>query len=166
MSWLRHWHQHRPEPVGQRRGGNAEESASGDHNQILPVRFVPNRGGGTPVIGKGNHCERKTESRRERRTDRHTRLNPRPSAVSPAKPRTQHRRNSDYGCTFRPPLAAGVSLTSNRVWVSFVTGGSCGGLSCPLIHDPARLRSRLVLPPSIGERLGRPRYRRADADTL
>ena len=38
MSWLRHWHQHRHEPVGQRRGGNAEESASGDHDQILPVR--------------------------------------------------------------------------------------------------------------------------------
>src|SRR6201996_8911993 len=41
MSRLRHWHQHRHGPLGQRGGGNAQgtrESASGDHDQVLSMR--------------------------------------------------------------------------------------------------------------------------------
>jgi hypothetical protein len=34
--------------------------------------------------GQESHFERRTESRRKRRTDRHTRLDAQPSAVSPA----------------------------------------------------------------------------------
>ena len=39
-------------------------------------------------------------------------------------------------------------------------------LSGAALHDPARLRTRLVLPPAAGQRLDRPRHRGADADAL
>ena len=44
--------------------------------------------------------------------------------------------------------------------------GAGRGLPGAAVHDPARLRPRRLLPPPPGQRLGRPRHRRADADAL
>jgi len=91
---------------------------------------------------KGKSFYRRTGGRRERPANRHTRLN---------RGLACHRQ-PNHGCsiveiviTIGPFvlfwLLASFSLRF-RIWRLFVACGSCGRLSCPLIHDPARLRLR------------------------
>jgi len=59
-----------------------------------------------------------------------------------------------------------VAFTAHRLRPLFIAGRSCLGISGALVHDPALLRPWIVLSPSIGERLGRPRDRRVHSHAL
>src|ERR1019366_722464 len=118
------------------------------------------------AVSHGENFERQTERGRDRRRDRRPRLDAESGALPRTKPWTQRRRDSDYGRSIRSPLGFDVVVAPHRIRALFVAGDSRRGLSCALIHDPARLRPRLVLSPAIGERLGRPRDRRIHTDTL
>ncbi len=75
----------------------------------------------------------------------------------------------EIGVTLLPLVALWVlawARARRRLLAGAAARDGCRGLPGAAVHDPARLQPRLLLPPSPGQRLARPRARRADPDAV
>ena len=87
-------------------------------------------------------------------------------ALPAAQRRTRHRRDRHHARAAGGAVGADLGRARRRLLAVAAARGAGRGLPGAAVHDPARLRPRRLLPPSPGQRLGRPRDRRADADAL
>ena len=94
-------------------------------------------------------------------------LDANPRTLSRAESHPQHRRDRDHARAVHGAVGPGLGRLLLWILVGVAAAGGAGRrLHGAGVHDPARLRSRRLLPPPARQRLGRPRDRRADAHAL
>ena len=86
--------------------------------------------------------------------------------LSQPEHRTQPHRARGHDRAVRGALAADLARPLFRLLDQPAARGPGCRLPRPPVHDPARLRPRLVLPQQVAQRLDRPRARRADVHAL
>ena len=86
--------------------------------------------------------------------------------VPGAEPRPRRGRAGGDRRAVRRLVAPDVAQPRPRLLADPDPRGAGGRFPGPPVHDPARLRPRLVLPSALGQRLARPRARRPDPDRV